>query len=587
VSFSVTFDQPVVNFDSAADVIITHSGTSHTGVTVSGGPEVYAVDVIGIGGNGSFYVTVSTTSDVRSIYDYPLTSGGQSADVLIDAVPPSVAITSAAPDPTNASPIAMTITFSEPVTGFDATDLAVGNGTVTNFAGTGALYTFDLAPSGQGSVTVDIAGGACADLVGNANAAAAQFSRTYDTLSPTATMSSTASDPTNTSPIAVTVTFSESVTGFGVTDLVIGNGTVNNFAGAGSLYTFDLAASGQGLVTVDIAGGACADLAGNANAAAPHFSRTYDTASPTGTITSTAPDPTNTSPIAVTVTFSEPVTGFDAADLAIGNGAASNFAGADALYTFDLAASGQGLVTVDIAVSACADLAGNPNNAVPQFSRDYDIVEAALSVTSTFTSPTNISPFPITAAFTENMVGFTAGDIIPINSAVSNFAAVTPALYTFDLIPAGQGAVSANIPAGACTDGAGNPNQPGSFGFVYDTQPPVITLIGGAYVRLAQYDLYVDPGATAMDNIDGDVTANLLIDSSNVDTSAIGTYPVMFVAGDAAGNQAAQVTRTVEVVSPTASLPSNPWQAVAAMLAVAVFWGVWQFHARQKQSARD
>lgn len=74
-----------------------------------------------------------------------------------------------------------------------------------------------------------------------------------DTATPTVTLSTTASDPTGTSPIPVTATFNESVTGFVLGDITVGNGSAVNFAGSGTTYTFDVTPSADGLVTVDIA----------------------------------------------------------------------------------------------------------------------------------------------------------------------------------------------------------------------------------------------------------------------------------------------------------------------------------------------
>ena len=48
---------------------------------------------------------------------------------------------SKATDPTFRSPISVMATFSEPVTGFEAADVAVTNGTVTGFDGAGVTYT--------------------------------------------------------------------------------------------------------------------------------------------------------------------------------------------------------------------------------------------------------------------------------------------------------------------------------------------------------------------------------------------------------------------------------------------------------------
>lgn len=77
-----------------------------------------------------------------------------------------------------------------------------------------------------------------------------------------------------------------------------------------------------------------------------------------------------------------------------------------------------------------------------------------------------------------------------------------------------------------------------------DTVAPVITLNGEAEVTVELGAEYVDAGATATDNVDGDV--EVTVDSSAVNTSVEGTYAVTYTATDAAGNQAI-ATRTVIV----------------------------------------
>src|SRR5687768_15961491 len=91
--------------------------------------------------------------------------------------------------------------------------------------------------------------GVSRDAAGNASSAATQFARTYDTAAPSVAFSSAAPNPTNTSPIPVTFTFSESVIGLTAAYITTANGTVSNFASSGATYTFDLVPSGQGLVT--------------------------------------------------------------------------------------------------------------------------------------------------------------------------------------------------------------------------------------------------------------------------------------------------------------------------------------------------
>jgi hypothetical protein len=87
----------------------------------------------------------------------------------------TVMITCAQTSPTTVSPLNFTVTFSIPVTGFVLGDVTVGNGTESNFAGSGAEYTFDVVPNAEGAVTIDIAANVCVE----GNSAAAQFSITW------------------------------------------------------------------------------------------------------------------------------------------------------------------------------------------------------------------------------------------------------------------------------------------------------------------------------------------------------------------------------------------------------------------------
>ncbi len=84
-----------------------------------------------------------------------------------------------------------------------------------------------------------------------------------------------------------------------------------------------------------------------------------------------------------------------------------------------------------------------------------------------------------------------------------------------------------------------------------ETTPPVITLIGDPVINVIQGDTYVDQGATASDNIDGDISANIIVGGDIVDTSVIGSYIITYNVSDNAGNAAAEVTRTVNVTSET------------------------------------
>ena len=71
-------------------------------------------------------------------------------------------------------------------------------------------------------------------------------------------------------------------------------------------------------------------------------------------------------------------------------------------------------------------------------------------------------------------------------------------------------------------------------------------MIGNSEVRLLIDDVYVDEGATAYDNIDGDLTTQI-ITVNPVDISQIGDYVVTYNVTDSSGNQASEVNRSVFV----------------------------------------
>ena len=82
-----------------------------------------------------------------------------------------------------------------------------------------------------------------------------------------------------------------------------------------------------------------------------------------------------------------------------------------------------------------------------------------------------------------------------------------------------------------------------------ETVPPVITLIGPSSIDLNAGEAYIEQGATASDNIDGDLTGSI-VTSGSVDTAIAGVYTIDYSVSDAAGNSAS-VSRTVNVIADT------------------------------------
>ena len=111
-----------------------------------------------------------------------------------------------------------------------------------------------------------------------------------------------------------------------------------------------------------------------------------DTTSPTVVISSDAGAPV-TGPFSIAISFSEPVTGFELADLVVGNGSTAALQGSSSSYSATITPAASGVVTVDIAAGAAEDDAGNPSVAADQFSIVADLTQV----------PMNRSPAPAAA----------------------------------------------------------------------------------------------------------------------------------------------------------------------------------------------
>ncbi|MFH1568438.1 MAG: Ig-like domain-containing protein [Gemmatimonadota bacterium] len=82
---------------------------------------------------------------------------------------------------------------------------------------------------------------------------------------------------------------------------------------------------------------------------------------------------------------------------------------------------------------------------------------------------------------------------------------------------------------------------------VVDADLPVIALLGEPEMSAECCGGFADPGATAWDLVDGDLTAAITVTGA-VDTDTPGTYTLTYRVNDSAGNEAQPAVRTVHVV---------------------------------------
>jgi hypothetical protein len=582
---NVTITAPVANLptqnsvtvsgacdDSAGDVTFT-GGITPASVVTACSSNAYSMLLNLSPGDGSKSITASQTNQFH-------TTGSASVTVVRDTTAPVATFTSLTPPTTNATPFTVNVNFSEPVVDFTAAKISATNGSISAFTGTGSAYSFSLTPGAQGSTTANIAAGVVHDAAGNSNASSASISRVFDTVAPSVSLASATSSPTNVASIPITVTFSEAVTGFSPAGLQLTNATVAAFSGSGSSYSFHLIPAGQGTVSVSVLANAGQDDGGNGNTASSALTKVFDSVAPTLNLSTTAPDPTNVTPIPVTAVFSESVTGFNAGKVSVTNGSVSGFTGSGSSYTFNVTPSGLGLVSLNIASGAAIDSAGN-GSAAASLSRDFNNTSPSVIVSSVRSSPSNSATFPITITFSAAVTGFVAGDITISNGVISAFSG-SGSTYTCTVTPSSQGAVGISVAAAVAQDSAANQNlASNNLSIVFDTVAPTIAFTAPAassYVNLANRGS-LNVAGTCSENGQpvslsaGAATAAPLCSggtfSATMDLTALSDGSITLNASlqDAAGNAGSAARSLIKDTSvPTAVLsgtPTSPSNATA------------------------
>ncbi|HID44898.1 MAG TPA: hypothetical protein EYP34_04000, partial [Chromatiaceae bacterium] len=94
---------------------------------------------------------------------------------------------------------------------------------------------------------------------------------------PTVAIQNAPATVNSTAPYPVNFQFSENVTGFTLSDIVVGNGTASNLTGSGSTYTASITPSGTGNITIDVPTVAVQDDVGAGNSAATQVVTILDT----------------------------------------------------------------------------------------------------------------------------------------------------------------------------------------------------------------------------------------------------------------------------------------------------------------------
>ncbi len=273
VNYTVTYTGASTVNLTAGDIILNKTGTASCTLGVTNGTTTTpAVTFSACSGEGTVGISIApgTSQDAIGNID---TGTGPAIAFSVDNTGPTLGINTPSVADVNTSGSS---NYTVAYVGASAVNLTAGNITlittgtatctvgVTNGTTTTPTVTLS-ACSGDGTAGISIAGGTSQDTLGNPDSGAVSGTAvTVDNTQPSLSFSLSTTNPTNLGSYTVTFNFSEDVTGFDTTDVIVTNGTKGTFTPVtGSQYTLVVNPSAEGTVTIAVISSAASDTAGN------------------------------------------------------------------------------------------------------------------------------------------------------------------------------------------------------------------------------------------------------------------------------------------------------------------------------------
>ena len=165
------------------------------------------------------------------------------------------------------------VTFSEPVSGFVESELVLtGPASITLWSANAenTVFTATITPLGDGTITFNVTANVATDAANNGNTATVEQTVNTDITAPTVTIS--VPSGTQAGVFDVTITFSETVSGFAQSGVSL-NGSAASITGwrsnsASTVYTATITPTANGTITIDVNASVATDAANNQNTAA-------------------------------------------------------------------------------------------------------------------------------------------------------------------------------------------------------------------------------------------------------------------------------------------------------------------------------
>ena len=435
---TITFSEAVSGLD-ASDFTVDH-GTLAGLATTDGGvtwtatftPTANVTDAsnaITLDNTGYTDAAGNTGTGTTASPNYAIDTARPTASIAMSDVALKVGDTST-----------VTITFSEAVSGLDASDFTVDHGTLAGLATTdgGVTWTATFTPTANvtdASNVITLNDTGFTDAAGNTGTGTtASPGYAIDTVRPTASiaMSDVALKVGDTS--TVTITFSEAVSGLDVGDFTVDHGTLTGLTTADGGVTWTATFTPTADVTdasnaITLNNTGYTDAAGNTGTgttASPGYA--IDTARPTASIamSDVALKVGDTS--TVTITFSEAVSGLDVDDFTVDHGALSGLATTDGGVTWTATFTPTANVTdasnvITLNNTGYIDAAGNTGagtTASPDYAIDTARPTANIAMSDVALKVGDTSTVTIT--FSEAVSGLDAGDFTVDHGTLAGLA---------------------------------------------------------------------------------------------------------------------------------------------------------------------
>ena len=614
-SVTITFTETVSGF-AQSEVSLSGSAASITGWSANRDSTVYTATITPM---ASGTITLGVAANVATDAANNPNTAATSKTVTVDVDRPTTTI--GVPSDTQTGAFDATITFTETVSGFTQSDVSLSGSaasiTLWSANSDNTVYTATITPTASGTVTVGVAADVATDAVGNNNTAATSKNVTVsvDTTAPGVSIS--VPSGVQNGAFNATITFTEAVSDFVQSDLnLTGDASASITAWSANkentVYRATITPTTSGEVMLGVAASVATDAANNANTAATAQTVTIDVDAPGVSIAVPAADQTGA--FAVSITFTEAVSGFEQSELSLAGTANPSITAwnttDNTTYTAEITPGTSGKVTLSVPAGVASDAASNPNTAsitqtvtafVAQLSQQVrdtiTVLVDADPLTVSITVPEGVQngTFDATITFTGVVSGFEQTDMSLTGTATASITAWSAntdnSVYTATITPTSSGTVILDIAASVATDAANNPNTAATSQMVtVDVDAPGVSISVPSDVQNGAFNVTITFTEAVSDFVQSDLsltpnTAGATITgwvaSSDTTTYTATITPTtngivtirvpVGVATDAASNSnPASITRTVPVlvVSPESVCNRTPQVRDAIVAAV-------------------